>query len=92
MKRLSYLPSWKGIWAYLFDKQAKKWPKVLLIVAIIYLIFPFDFVPDIAAIVGWLDDLGLNILALWYVLKTAKQYESLLETERKKKRYEERGQ
>lgn len=76
MKRLSYLPSWKGVWAYLLDKRSAKLPKLLLIFAIGYLLFPFDLVPDLAALVGWLDDLGLNVLALWYVLKVAKKHES----------------
>ncbi len=75
MKRTSYFPSWKGIWRYLLDPRSRALPKILLVLAIAYLLFPFDFVPDIAAIVGWLDDLGLNILALWYVLKTAKTHE-----------------
>ena len=83
MKRLSYLPSWKGIWAYLLDKHSAKLPKIFLILALLYLVFPFDFIPDLAAIVGWLDDLGLNLLALWYVLKTANDYE--LKSEGKKK-------
>jgi len=74
-KKLSYFPSWKGIIGYLLDPSSKKLPKILLVLAVIYLFFPFDLIPDFAVIIGWLDDLGLNLFAFWYVLKTAKTYE-----------------
>lgn len=75
MKRPSYFPSWKGIWAYLLDKQSSVPPKILLVFAILYLLFPFDLIPDLAVFIGWLDDLGLNVLALWYVFRKAKEHE-----------------
>lgn len=80
MKPMAYLPSWKGIWQYLRDPRSSWPPKALLVVAILYLLFPFDLVPDLAPIVGWLDDLGLNILAIWYVLRAAKTYEHTVNT------------
>ena len=78
MKRPAYFPSWKGIWQYILDPASKKLPKILLILALIYLVFPFDLISDFAIVIGWLDDLGLNVLALWYVLKTAKAHQQHL--------------
>lgn len=47
----------------------------MLMAALLYIVFPFDLIPDFAVVVGWLDDLGLNALAIYYVLSTAKKYE-----------------
>ncbi|MGU9100594.1 YkvA family protein [Clostridium perfringens] len=41
-----------------------KWAKSIIISALGYFIFPIDFLPDIAPIVGYTDDLGLLIPAL----------------------------
>ena len=41
-----------------------KWAKSIIIGALGYFIFPIDFLPDIAPIVGYTDDLGLLIPAL----------------------------
>ena len=75
MNKLQFLPSWKGIWRYITDPNAAWLPKITLVAAVIYLLFPFDLYPDIFPIIGWLDDLGLNVLAIWYVLGAAKKYE-----------------
>jgi len=36
----------------------------MLIVALIYLIFPIDFIPDIIPVVGMFDDAGLLVIEL----------------------------
>ena len=38
--------------------------KVLPILAVLYVIFPIDFVPDVLPVVGQLDDLGIMLLGV----------------------------
>ena len=56
------------------DKKASKWPKIAMIAALLYLLIPTDFIPDIVPILGLLDDLGLLIAAIATVLNALKKY------------------
>jgi uncharacterized membrane protein YkvA (DUF1232 family) len=44
------------------DRDAALWAKLLVAVAVAYVIFPLDAVPDLAPIVGWLDDAGVLVV------------------------------
>ena len=46
------------------DKDASRWPKILLIAAVIYLFVPTDLIPDFIPLVGLLDDLGILTLVI----------------------------
>jgi uncharacterized membrane protein YkvA (DUF1232 family) len=46
-----------------WDRRAPLWTKLLAIAAIVYVICPIDAVPDVALLLGWLDDVGI-VLAL----------------------------
>src|SRR5215510_1540282 len=43
--------------------------KALPLLAIIYVVVPFDFVPDVLPVIGQLDDLGVLLLALEVFLR-----------------------
>jgi uncharacterized membrane protein YkvA (DUF1232 family) len=45
--------------AYLSDQSVGRTRKVLLVLAVVYLIVPFDVVPDVIPVFGWLDDVGV---------------------------------
>lgn len=70
-----FLPHWKSILAFLRDRTADWKPKALLVAALVYLLWPIDLLPDIAPIIGWLDDLGGATIATLYVLQASKRYE-----------------
>ena len=42
--------------------------KLALIGALAYVVLPADLIPDVAPIVGWLDDLGVVSLAVAWLL------------------------
>jgi uncharacterized membrane protein YkvA (DUF1232 family) len=56
-------------WAILRDGRTPAAAKLATIAAVLYVIIPVDFIPDLIPILGWLDD---GILALLF-LKLAKR-------------------
>ena len=53
------------------SRESKWWAKLLAVAAIVYVICPVDLVPDVAPVVGWLDDVGVVLfvrILLWRAL------------------------
>lgn len=46
------------------NPRVSKFPKFLVVGAIFYLLWPADVMPDIAPVIGWLDDIAFLIGAL----------------------------
>ena len=44
-------------WRLLLDARVSIWPKALLVLSLVYLISPVDFIPDFIPVIGELDDL-----------------------------------
>lgn len=51
-----------GINGQIYDPKTA----IVLIAALLYLISPIDFIPDMIPVVGWLDDLGVLAIAAYY--------------------------
>ncbi len=65
----------RKIFRYLKSSDVPKAPKLLVLLAIIYMIFPVDLIPDIAPVIGWIDDAGIMSLALAWLGRSIHQYE-----------------
>jgi uncharacterized membrane protein YkvA (DUF1232 family) len=63
-----------AIWRFFRDPNGSKLGKFFVLATLVYVIMPIDFVPDLAPVIGWLDDLGLASLAVFYLARVAKQY------------------
>src|SRR5947207_15170790 len=63
-----------AIWRFIRDPKGSKLGKLFVLVTLIYVIMPIDFVPDLVPVIGWLDDLGVASLAVFYLARIAKQY------------------
>jgi uncharacterized membrane protein YkvA (DUF1232 family) len=61
----------RAIIALMRNPRVSAFPKVLVVGAIAYILFPWDVVPDIAPIVGWIDDLMFLIGALTMLFNSA---------------------
>jgi uncharacterized membrane protein YkvA (DUF1232 family) len=61
----------KAIIALMRNPKVSKLPKFLVVGAIIYLLMPVDVIPDVAPVVGWLDDLVFLLSALAMLLGSA---------------------
>lgn len=61
----------KTIIALLRNPKVSKLPKFLVVAAILYVLWPWDAVPDLAPVVGWLDDILFLVGALSLLLGAA---------------------
>ena len=74
---LAMLANPRGLWRYLRDPKTPRGPKVVAVLALVYLVSPVDAVPElIAPLVGWLDDLGVTALALTWLATKGARYEN----------------
>jgi uncharacterized membrane protein YkvA (DUF1232 family) len=55
------------LWGYLTSGKSSTTDKVLIIAALLYLICPWDLVPDVIPIAGWLDDVAVATAVLTYL-------------------------
>ncbi len=84
MSKPRFIPHWHSVISYLRNPKTDWKPKVGLVLAVIYLITPFDFSPDFIPVLGWLDDIGALSFAAMWVLRRA----SLMEAEEEKNKLE----
>jgi uncharacterized membrane protein YkvA (DUF1232 family) len=59
---------------FLRDKKAPLLPRLLALFAVLYVIMPFDAIPDAIPIIGWLDDVGVIALVLGWTAKRVAEY------------------
>ena len=56
------------------DPKASTLGKLFVLATVVYVVSPVDFVPDVAPIIGWLDDLGLAGVAIAYLARVLGPY------------------
>jgi len=60
---LRHLPQFVRLyWRLLWDRRVSVWPKALLVLSLIYVVSPIDFIPDFTPFVGEIDDLVVLIV------------------------------
>lgn len=74
MLRHRFMPNWRGMYHFLMDKKTDWKPKALVVLAVIYLLWPADFLTDVIPIFGWLDDLGFATFVIWYLSRVTDRY------------------
>ncbi|MCZ7572585.1 MAG: YkvA family protein [Ardenticatenaceae bacterium] len=58
-------------WRLLLDRRVELAVKLIPLLAFVYLISPFDFLPDVVPMAGQLDDVAIILLALRLFLHLA---------------------
>jgi len=67
-------PQWKNIWRFFTDKRSDWKPKALAGAALLYLLWPIDLIPDFIPLFGWLEDIGFDVIAAWYLVHATNKY------------------
>ncbi len=57
--------------AYLSDPEVGRGRKLLLLLAVAYVVMPFDAIPDVIPVLGWLDDVGVLAAAAALLMSDA---------------------
>jgi uncharacterized membrane protein YkvA (DUF1232 family) len=56
------------------DGRAALWAKLLVVATMLYVVFPFDVLPDLAPFVGWIDDIGLVVVMRLLLYRQVEPY------------------
>lgn len=59
------------LWSILSDRRVPWYIKVLPVIVAMYLLLPFDLIPEFLPIIGQLDDLSLLMIALSLFVRLA---------------------
>jgi uncharacterized membrane protein YkvA (DUF1232 family) len=57
--KLSFAKDIKALYNYFIDPSISWYRKSIVVGALVYFIFPIDSIPDLAPLIGYLDDLGV---------------------------------
>lgn len=52
----------------LFDRRVPLKLKAIPFIAFLYVLLPFDFLPDLIPFIGWLDDLAVVLISIFTFL------------------------
>jgi uncharacterized membrane protein YkvA (DUF1232 family) len=55
----------RALFFALLDRRAPFVARAFAILALVYVVWPFDVVPDVIPVFGWLDDLVIGPLLVW---------------------------
>lgn len=66
-KKLSFARDVVALYQYLIDRDVSWHRKSIVVGALIYFVSPIDAIPDLAPLVGYLDDLGVITAVLKFL-------------------------
>lgn len=70
----------KHLYQFFGSPQIKVAQKILVGLALAYILMPWDLIPDAIPVIGWLDDIGVGLFALGYIFYQMDRLDNL-ETE-----------
>jgi uncharacterized membrane protein YkvA (DUF1232 family) len=73
-KKLSFTKDVKALFNYFSDKSIPWYRKSIVVGALVYFIMPIDSIPDLAPLVGYLDDLGVITAVIKYLGSELSQF------------------
>lgn len=73
-KKISFVEDVIALYRYIKDDSVNWYRKLIVVAALVYFISPIDTIPDLAPLVGYLDDLGVVMAAIKYIGSEIKPY------------------
>lgn len=64
----------KALVRYFKDGNASILGKLFVLLSVAYVVMPLDAIPDVAPVIGWLDDLGVVAVATLFLSRKLAQY------------------
>ena len=74
MNTLAKVGRARALYRYFRDPAASLIGKLLVVMALVYVVSPVDAIPDVLPIIGWLDDIGVMSLAIAWMWKVVGRY------------------
>jgi len=65
--KINFAKDVKALYSYMRDRYVPWYRKTIVVGALIYFISPIDAVPDLAPLIGYLDDLGVITAVLKFL-------------------------
>jgi|YNPMSStandDraft_1061717.scaffolds.fasta_scaffold10756_1 uncharacterized membrane protein YkvA (DUF1232 family) len=87
--KISFIEDIIALYNYLKDDSVKWYRKLIVVSALIYFIAPIDTIPDLAPLVGYLDDLGVIVAAIKYIGSEIQPYYRYKPSIKKEKKEED---
>jgi uncharacterized membrane protein YkvA (DUF1232 family) len=67
---LLQLPNFARLYWRLFrDRRVSILPKALLVLILVYVVSPFDIIPDFLPVIGEMDDVAVVLSGLWLFIR-----------------------
>jgi uncharacterized membrane protein YkvA (DUF1232 family) len=67
---IRHLPNFARLYWRLFrDRRVPILPKALLVLTLVYVVSPFDVIPDFIPVIGEMDDVVLVLSGLWLFIR-----------------------
>ena len=63
------------LWRYLRDARVPLWRKLVGALAVAYLLWPLDLIPDYIPVIGFLDDAGVLMAAALFIVRDVRLHE-----------------
>ncbi|MGE5539863.1 MAG: YkvA family protein [Gemmatimonas sp.] len=65
----AHWPHFRTLIHALFDRRAPLHARLIALAVLAYAVWPFDIIPDVIPVAGWIDDLIIVPLGLWLAFR-----------------------
>ncbi len=73
-RKYGFVRDLMALFSFMTDSAVHWSRKAVVVGALLYFVIPFDTIPDVAPVVGFLDDIGVVALAVKYLGDQLREY------------------
>ncbi|MFH1197083.1 MAG: YkvA family protein [bacterium] len=73
-RKISFAKDIKALYRYVTDRRVGWQRKAIVVAALVYFITPLDAIPDLAPLIGYMDDVGVVTATLRFLGKELMTY------------------